>query len=403
MASTQTRTMKFGIAGLGVGATQVLPQAESAPFVEIVAAADTRPQALDEFRKRYEGKTYDSVEGLAQDPEVEVVWVSTPNPFHCEHAVTCLEHGKHVVVEKPMAVTLEQAERMVEAADRNGRQLMCGHTASLMPGFRAIRKVVTSGRLGSVQAINLWSYTDWIFEPRMPDEINVAKGGGIPFRQGPHQFDVVRLIGGGMVKSVRGSVREWVPERPTPGYYVAFLEFENGVPATVVKNGHGHFFTTELVPWAGRSNTADRSAEQRRALRQGRPTEDAEWKEARRFGGEGHAAIEQAAAATGGGPRSGFQGDAGLVVVSCERGDIRQSFGGIYVYDDDGIHDEPAEDVMGSRRSELQEMYDALTNNRPVPHDGRWGMATLEVILAMMESSRTGKEITLSHQVPSWE
>lgn len=401
MVSTETRTMKFGIAGLGVGATQVLPQAESAPFAEIVAAADVRPQALDEFRKRYGGKTYDSVAGLAQDPDVEVVWVSTPNPFHCEHTVTLLERGKHVMVEKPMATSLEEAQRMIEAAERNGRKLMCGHTASLMPGFRAIRRVVTSGRLGAVQAINLWSYTDWIFEPRMPDEINVSKGGGQPFRQGPHQFDVVRLIGGGMVKSVRGSVREWVPSRPTPGYYVAFLEFESSVPATVVKNGHGYFFTTELVPWAARSNTARRSGELRLALREGRPTEDAEWKEARRFGGEGHEAIEQAG--FGGGNRSGYQGDAGLVIVSCERGDIRQSYGGIYVYDDEGMHDEPSEGATGGRRTELEEMHEAIVSDRPVPHDGRWGMATLEVILAMLQSSREGREIRLSHQCPSWE
>jgi phthalate 4,5-cis-dihydrodiol dehydrogenase len=392
--------MKFGIAGLGVGATQVLPQAEAAPFVEIVAAADTRPQARDEFQNRYEGKAYDSVAGLAADPDVEVAWVATPNPLHCEHTVTLLEHGKHVVVEKPMAVTLEQAERMVEAADRNGRQLMCGHTASLSPGFRAIRQVVASGRLGSLQAINLWSYNHWIFEPRMPDEIDMSKGGGQPYRQGPHQFDTVRLIGGGMVKSVRGSVRQWDHTRPTPGYYVAFLEFENGVPATVVKNGHGYFFASELLPWGSRSDADRRADEVRRSLHEHRPTGEIELKEADRFGGAGVQANGQTAPAAGGGNRSGFMGDAGLIVVSCERGDIRQSNGGLYIYDDDGIHDEP---VTGGRRSELQELHEALTDSRPVPHDGRWGMATLEVILAMMESSRTGQEITLSHQVPSWE
>ena len=53
--------------------------------------------------------------------------------------------------------------------------------------------------------------------------------------------------------------------------------------------------------------------------------------------------------------------------------------------------------------AELDEMYAAILENRPVKHDGRWGMATLEVILAMMESSKEGKEIRLAHQCPAWE
>ena len=393
--------MKLGIAGLGVGANTVIQQADSAPFVELVAAADIRPQALKAFEQRFGGSTYESVEALARDPNVEVVWVSTPNLLHCEHTVTLLEHGKHVIVEKPMATTLEDAERMVETADRVGIKLMCGHTASLLPGFRAMRKVISSGRLGKVQAINCWSYVDWIFRPRMPDEIDLSKGGGQPFRQGPHQFDCVRLMGGGLVKSVRGSVREWMPFRPTPTYYTAFLEFEDGTPATVVKDGTGYFATTELVPWAASRSPSRRSAELRKALREGRPTEDAEWKEARRFGGE--ASGNEAEGDGAGGGRSGFQRDAGLVIVSCERGAVRQSYGGIYVYDDDGVHDEQVGDIQGGRRTELEEMYAALREDRPVPHDGRWGLGTLEVILAMLQSSREGREIRLSHQCPAWE
>src|ERR1051326_1716208 len=95
--------MKLGIAGLGVGANTVIEQGDAADFVELVAAADVRPQAREAFEQRFGGKGYDSVAALAEDPDVEVVWVSTPNPLHCEHTVTLLSHGKHVIVEKPMA------------------------------------------------------------------------------------------------------------------------------------------------------------------------------------------------------------------------------------------------------------------------------------------------------------
>lgn len=390
--------MKVGVAGLGVGANAVVRAMEHAPFLDLVAAADVRPQALEAFRKKFGGKTYDSVEGLAKDPDVEVIWVSTPNRFHCEHTVLAAQGGKHVVVEKPMATSLEDAGRMVEAADRNGIKLLCGHTASLMAGFRAMRRVISSGRLGKVQAINCWSYVDWMFRPRMPEELDPSHGGGPPFRQGPHQFDVVRLMGGGMVKSVRGSVREWMSFRPSPGYYTAFLEFEDGTPATVVKNGYGYFATTEFVPWAASRGPSRGTAELRKALRAGETTQEAQAKEASRFGG----GRELGGGGEGGTP-TGFQADAGIVVVSCEQGDIRQAPGGLYIYDDDGIHEEAVAGVHDERMAELDEMYEAILEDRPVRHDGRWGMATLEVILAMLQSSREGREITLSHQYPAWE
>jgi phthalate 4,5-cis-dihydrodiol dehydrogenase len=262
-----------------------------------------------------------------------------------------------------------------------------------------MRRVISSGRLGTPQAINCWSYVDWIFRPRMPDEINLAKGGGQPFRQGPHQFDCVRLLGGGMVKSIRGSVREWVPFRPTPSYYTAFLEFEDGMPATIVKDGTGYFMATELVPWAAPPSQSRRGADLRKALREGRAADEAASKESRRFGGTG----QRGSGEGEGWGNSGFQQDAGLIIVSCEAGAIRQSYGGIYVYDDEGMHDEPVAAVEGTRRNELQEMHEAIIHDRPVPHDGRWGMATLECILAMLQSSKEGREIRLSHQCPTWE
>ena len=67
-----------------------------------------------------------------------------------------------------MALTLDEAQRMTEAAEKHGVQLLCGHTASLMAANQAMRRLITSGTIGDVQAINVWSYTDWMFRPRMP-------------------------------------------------------------------------------------------------------------------------------------------------------------------------------------------------------------------------------------------
>jgi phthalate 4,5-cis-dihydrodiol dehydrogenase len=370
--------------------------------IQLTAAADVRPDALAAFESRFGGRTYTSVQALCCDPEVEVVWISTPNQFHCEHTITAASHGKHVVVEKPMALTLDEARRMTEAAEQHGVQLLCGHTASLMAANQAMRRLITSGDIGAVQAINVWSYTDWMFRPRMPQELDIRTGGGIVYRQAPHQVDTVRLLGGGRVRSVRAMTGKWFPGREVEGYYVAFLEFENGVPATIVHNGYGYFSTFELVPWAKRSRFREASAELRRAIRSGRSNADQEalLKNEVRFGGS----QETGTAEPAGRPAvaRGFQGDLGLVVVSCARGDVRQSPNGLWVYDDSGQREVPVEGLHDERMAELDEMYQALTAGRPVRHDGRWGTATLEVVLAIMQSAREHREIMLSHQCDAY-
>lgn len=399
-ASTPTRKMKVGVAGLGAGAVAVIRAMASAPYIEITAAADVRQESLDAFQERFGAKTYTSVAAMADDPNVEVIWVSTPNQFHCEHTITAAERGKHVVVEKPMALNLEEAERMAAAAEKYGVHVLCGHTASLMAANQAMRGLVASGEIGKLTAINVWSYSDWMFRPRTPPEVDPKTGGGVVYRQGPHQVDTVRMLGGGKVRTVRASTGQWFPGRPVEGYYVAFMEFETGVPATIVHNGYGYFNTAELVPWSrpgGVVSRGDAPRALRKALRSGQMNAEGEtgMKNTFRFGGERETA-ENANAAR---PQStGFQPDLGIVIASCERGDVRQSPQGLWVYDDEGQREVPVQGIHDERMAELDEMYQAITTGRKVRHDARWGTATLEVVLAIRQSAREHREITLSHQ-----
>ena len=260
------KQLKLGIAGIGVGATEILPAMESMPELDLYAGADVVPETRARFRERFPGtKTYDSVADLCADPEVEAIWVATPNRLHAEHAILAAEHGKHVVVEKPMALSIEQAERMLEAAGKHGVKLLAGHTQSFSMPIRAMRKMIVSGQLGRLRAIHIWAYSDWMLRPRTADELDPAQGGGVPYRQVPHQADSVRLIGGGKLRSVRAMTGQWMPERPIPGYYSAYLEFEDGTPASIMHNGYGYFMGNELVPWG--ESKQEYSLEQRVDIR----------------------------------------------------------------------------------------------------------------------------------------
>ena len=184
-----SKVLKVGILGIGVGGAEILPALESLPNeVKIVAGADIEPRVCAAFKERYpDSNVYDSAEKLCADPSVDAVWISTPNRFHSPHTIMAASAGKHVVVEKPMAISLDEGIAMVEAAEKHGVKLLAGHTMSFSTPIRAMRKVIQSGELGDVRAINIWAYTDWLLRPRTSDELDPKSGrrGSVPPRAAP--------------------------------------------------------------------------------------------------------------------------------------------------------------------------------------------------------------------------
>jgi predicted dehydrogenase len=94
-----------------------------------------------------------------------------------------------------------------------------------------------------------------------------------------------------------------------------------------------------------------------------------------------------------------FQPYFGYTVVACERGVVRQSPDGLMVYGEQGPYEIPIQKGRTGRTAELMEMYDAVVEGRPLFHDGRWGLGTLEVCLAILESAASGADVAMKHQV----
>jgi len=394
--TTQARTLNVGVVGLGLAAASVTSATVGMPHVNLVAGADINPRALQVFKEKYGAKTYASIEALCDDPDIDTVWIATPNTCHCPHVILAAERGKHVIVEKPMAISLAEAESMIEAAERHGVQLLCGGSRSSSAVVRTMREVVGSGTLGRLRAMTTWSATDWMLRPRRPDELDISQGGGVVYRQAPHQVDSVRLLAGGKVSSVRGVTGQWMAPRHTaPGFFSALLECANGAIATLVYSAYGYFMASELFePGASGPDAPGLQGriEARRHITAGTrdevATKEQRTLEAQRTG----------PAATA--PRGArFLSDLGLLVVSCEHGDMRQSPAGIYIYSDAGTTEVPLTETRGAYAPELDELYDALVYGKPVLHSGRWGLATLEVCLAIMQSATAHRDIAMQHQV----
>ncbi|WP_214366317.1 Gfo/Idh/MocA family protein [Pseudonocardia sp. H11422] len=383
--------LRLGVAGLGVAGDVLVPFAERHPDYVVTGGADPSPAAREAFAGSGR-QLFASVEEMCGSGAVDVVYVATPTHLHAEHAITALRTGHEVIVEKPMAVSVESAEAMVAAAEEAGRVLIVGHSQSFEAPIRAMRRIVETGELGALRAVNAWYFTDWMFRPRAADELDPEKGGGVPLRQGAHHVDIVRYLGGGRLRSVRGRVGQWDPRRPGDGAYTAYLEFEDGTPATVVYSGYDHFPTTELTFGLGEAGQPmDGYAVARRRLIAATGTAEEDVKR-----GASAAPSRQRELLRGGGKQPFF----GLVVLSCERGDVRVSPDGLLVYRDDRVEEVSLAGQPVGRTAMLTEMADAVLRSSPVTHGGRWGLANLEVCLALVRSSRARREMQLRRQVP---
>ncbi|MBL75950.1 MAG: hypothetical protein CL763_03390 [Chloroflexi bacterium] len=389
--------LRVGIAGLGFGATEFIPTLERMEEINIVAGADLRPWACEEFEKRYQGIAYNSVEQLCADPNVEAIWIATPNHLHAQNAITAARNGKHILARKPLGITMEECLEVLAAVDSAGVKLLAGgQTQGTSALIQEARKIITSGDLGPLRAINVIAYTGWMLRPRMPQEVDDSMGGGVIWRQAPHQIETTRYLAGGMAKTVKAFTGSWRPERPNgTGYYTAIIEFDNNVPVTMTYNSYGYFDTLGLTTWAEDKGIENRAQSRSRLLNN--EIDEAKEKENTRFGAPGEGSV-----VGGDAGRPWTPGNLGIFLISCQDGDIRMSEKGLMVYDNYGSHEIEIFQPGGAGMaldSEVLELYNAIRHGKPLFHDGPWGMATAEVQWAIIESSRLGQEIKLRHQV----
>ena len=113
-----TDVLRLGVAGLGMGAGRVIPEIAQLPFIKLTAGADVRTHALEQFHEEFGAETYTSIEEMCHSPNVDAVYMATPHEFHAEHTITALNAKKHVIVEKPMALSIDECEAMNAAVNQ---------------------------------------------------------------------------------------------------------------------------------------------------------------------------------------------------------------------------------------------------------------------------------------------
>lgn len=200
--------IKVGIIGCGrIAQERHLPEYAENPHAEIAAVYDLNYERAKETAALYQAEVCRNVEDLLNDPGIDAVSICVANAFHCEMALKAFRAGKHVLCEKPMAVTLGECEQMVSEAKKAGRFLMIGHNQRLSPAHRKAKELLTKGEIGNILTFRTtfghggpesWTVdrkNNWFF-----DKSKAVFGAMADL--GIHKTDLIQFLTGKKIKKV---------------------------------------------------------------------------------------------------------------------------------------------------------------------------------------------------------
>ena len=230
---------------------------------------DLRQEAADKLAAEYGGKAFSDMEAFLADPDLEIVTVGTPSGAHLDPTLAALNAGKHAIVEKPLEITTERIDQLMDAAAKNGKTLAAVLNRRFHPGMDAFKAAVDQGRFGKLT--NASAYIKWY---RGQDYYDSAAwrgtwaldGGGALMNQSIHTVDALLYLAG-PVKSVQANTACLAhTDIEVEDIAVAILEFENGArgvieASTCTWSKDGHPARVQLAGIDGSVFLADESFE----------------------------------------------------------------------------------------------------------------------------------------------
>jgi len=227
----------IGIIGAGrifkahAGSVQAIPE------TELVAVSDVDAERVARATATYGGAGYADYQELLRDPKVDAVVIGLPHWLHERVSIDCLRAGKHVLVEKPMAMTVAECDAMIAAAEASGKNLMVAHSQHFFPVNLEAQRIIRAGGLGNlVMATDTW-YKPFHDGVRPPWFLEADKGGGMWPMNGSHMIDRLLFFLESEVVAVKAKIGNPVFGLTATDAGVAFLEFASGACATIMHVG----------------------------------------------------------------------------------------------------------------------------------------------------------------------
>lgn len=230
------RKIGFGIIGCGViadfHANALFGLPEEAVLVGV---ADARLPAAERFAREKQVRAFESVDELLACPEIDVVTICVPSGLHAELAIKAANAGKHIIVEKPMAITKEQLDAMEEACERNGVMLSSVAQSRFTSGVRKAKQAIEEGYLGKLVCADVYMKFN-----RSQEYYNTGgwrgtkamDGGGALMNQGIHGVDLLLYLAGD-VKSVYAVSKTLARQIEVEDTLSAVLEFKSGATGVI--------------------------------------------------------------------------------------------------------------------------------------------------------------------------
>jgi predicted dehydrogenase len=225
----------FGAGRAGHGHARAIAETEGA---RLVAVFDADRQRADSFAETHGCQAYTTSDEVLERDDVQVVMVALPNFLHEQATIDCASAGKHVFLEKPMADTLEECDRMLAAVERSGVHLLVAHSQRYFAATIGAREILKSGDIGEpVFATDTW-YKNFGVGIRLPWFLDRATGGGMWLMNGAHMIDRTCWVLDTEVASVRAWIGSPFHNLAADDANMAFLRLRNGKHATIVHAGY---------------------------------------------------------------------------------------------------------------------------------------------------------------------
>lgn len=196
--------LRVGLVGYGFMGHMHTDCYQASGEATIAAVADIQSSRRDEAMAAFGCPVFDSMEAMLDSVDVDIIDICLPTYLHEGHAVMALERGKHLLCEKPMALTIEACDRIIEASEKSPAKAMVAHVIRFWPEYQVIKQIVDSGEIGTIQWVSarrlsplpMWSWEGWIIDP--------LRAGGAILDMAIHDVDYIAyLIGSpGKVTSV---------------------------------------------------------------------------------------------------------------------------------------------------------------------------------------------------------
>jgi predicted dehydrogenase len=340
-------TVKFGVIGCGgIADRRTIPEGIlPSRLCELAAVMDSDKNRAGAVGAKYHVRAFSRVEALLALPEVDAVYVATPNCFHKDQVIAAAHAGKHVLVEKPLALTVSDAEEMIAACRRNGVLLMAGYMMRFHSHHRKLKEMIDAGDLGQVVYARV-QLTCWY--PLMPGawrQVPEMGGGGAWMDLGSHCVDLLE-IWLGPVRRLAGFSRSLTHAYPVDDSTTVMCEFASQAQGVVEVN----------------YNVPDDAAQNSLEIR----------------GTRGVVVADHTIGQGSGGNMTAYLYDQGEYSAAQERGQT----GGVQT-----VQVEP----VNPYRAEVEHLAECIRFGREPLNNGEHALHNLKIVLAGYESARSGR------------